>query len=67
MIRPSREGGGIGAACQETEQVPVGYDTPRKLIALVGVGLVIYGFLHLNLIFIGAGGAILGYLALGER
>jgi len=47
--------------------VPIGYDTPRKLVALVGVGLVIYGFLNLNLIFIGAGAAILGYFAFAEK
>ena len=47
--------------------VPVGYDTPRKLAALAGVACAIYGFLNLNLLFIGIGAALLGYFALIER
>jgi len=47
--------------------MPVGYDTPRKLIALAGVGCAIYGFLNLNVLFIVIGALVLGYFAFGER
>jgi hypothetical protein len=47
--------------------VPIGYDSPRKLIALAGVGLAIFGFLNLNVIFIGIGAAVLGYFTFVEK
>ena len=47
--------------------MPVGYDTPRKLAALAGVACAIYGFLNLNLLFIGIGAVVLGYFAFGDR
>ncbi len=47
--------------------MPVGYDTPRKLAALAGVACAIYGFLNMDLLFIGIGAVVLGYFALVER
>ncbi len=47
--------------------MPVGYDSPRKLVALAGVGCVLYGCLSMNLLFIGIGVAVLGYFAFFER
>jgi len=46
--------------------MPVGYDSPRKLVALVGVGLAIYGFLNRNVVMIVLGACILGYFAFFE-
>ena len=42
--------------------MPVGYDTPRKLVALAGVGC-----LNLNLVFIAVAALVLGYLAFGDK
>ncbi|MFO7959164.1 MAG: hypothetical protein R6X33_18920 [Candidatus Brocadiia bacterium] len=42
------------------------YNSPRNLIALAGIGSAIYGFLNLNLLFIGLGAAVLGYFAFFE-
>lgn len=47
--------------------MPVGYDSPRNLIALVGIAAVIYGVLNLNLWAIGIGAVILGYFAFFEK
>jgi hypothetical protein len=46
--------------------MPVGYDSPRKLVALAGIGLAIYGLLNLSLLFIVLGALILGYFAFIE-
>jgi hypothetical protein len=47
--------------------VPVGYDSPRSLIALGGVACVIYGVINLSLIPILIGGAVLAYFAFLEK
>ena len=47
--------------------MPVGYDSPRNLVALAGVACAVYGFLNLSLLWILVGGAILGYFALIEQ
>ncbi len=46
--------------------MPVGYDSPRKLVAVAGVGLVIFGVLNWNLLLILLGAAILGYFTFIE-
>jgi hypothetical protein len=43
--------------------MPLSYDKPINLLALLGVGLVIVGALNLNLYLIIAGAAVLGYFA----
>ena len=47
--------------------MPVGYDSPRKLIALAGVGCAIYGFLSFNIYLIVIGACVLGYFAFIEK
>ncbi len=47
--------------------MPVGYGSPRNLVALVGAALGIYGLFNLNLLFILLGAAILGYFAFVEN
>ena len=43
--------------------MPIGYDKPINLLALLGVGLVIFGVLNWNLYLIIGGAAILGWFA----
>ncbi|MFO8008826.1 MAG: hypothetical protein R6V05_13950 [Candidatus Brocadiia bacterium] len=47
--------------------MPVGYDTPRKLVAMAGVGCAIYGFLNISVTFILLGAAVLGWFAFCEQ
>jgi hypothetical protein len=47
--------------------MPVGYDSPRKLVAMVGVGCAIIGFLNLNVTLIVVGALILGYFTFVEK
>ena len=45
----------------------IGYDSPRKLVALAGIGCAIYGALNVSLLFIGIGAAILGWFTFIEK